>query len=59
MARHFGPQHIRNGYAAMGGSLKRPIYGGFNRQGRSVAESIQAERAKAAREARAKTKKAK
>lgn len=58
MSRHFGPQHIRNGYAAMGGSLRRPLYSGFNSQ-RTVAESIAAERAKAAREARAKAGKKK
>lgn len=56
MARHFGAQHMRNGYAAMGGNLKRPIYGGVNTK-RSVADAIAAERAKAAREARAKAKK--
>lgn len=56
MARHFGAQHIANGYAGMGNSLRRPIHSGINSQ-RSVAEAIAAERDKAAREARAKTKK--
>lgn len=51
MARHFGPQHIANGYAAMGGNKKRPHYSGFNSQ-RSVAESIAASRAAAARQAK-------
>lgn len=58
MARHFGAQHIANGYAAMGGSLKRPNYSGFNSQ-RTVAESIAAERARAAHEARMKAGKKK
>ena len=53
MAKHFGPQHIANGYAAMGGNKNRPIYSGFNSQ-RSVAESIAASRALAARQARIK-----
>lgn len=26
MARHFGAQHNKNGYAAMGNSKKRPAY---------------------------------
>lgn len=51
MARHFGPQHIKNGYAAMGGSKLRPIYSGFNSL-RSVAEAISAARAAAARQAK-------
>lgn len=29
MARHFGAQHMRNGYAAMGNSLVRPRYAGL------------------------------
>lgn len=52
MARHFGPQHMSNGYAAMGGSLKRPIYGGVN-SNKSVAQAIAEERARAARIAKA------
>ena len=56
MARHFGAQHMRDGYAAMGGNKRRPIYGGSNTK-RSVADAIAAERAKAAREARAKKNK--
>lgn len=56
MARHFSPQHIKNGYSAMGGALRRPIYGGVNGQ-RTVAEAIAAERNKAARMAAAAKKK--
>ncbi|MGL4649576.1 MAG: hypothetical protein ACRC1H_09220 [Caldilineaceae bacterium] len=56
MSRHFGAQHIRNGYAAMGGALRRPIYGGVN-SGKTIAEAIQAERRKAARIAAASKKK--
>lgn len=52
MAKRFTAQHMHNGYAAMGGSLQRPIYAGVN-QGRSIAEAIQSERAKAARMAKA------
>lgn len=53
MARHFGAQHIVNGYAAMGGNKHRPKYSGFNSQ-RTVAESIAASRNAAARQARIK-----
>lgn len=56
MARHFGPQNMRNGYAAMGKSKLRPVYAGSN-GGKSVAEAIAAERARAARIAKANTKK--
>lgn len=56
MARHFGPQHVRNGYAAMGQSAARPLYAGFRRK-RTVAEAIAAARRAAAREAAAKKKK--
>lgn len=55
MARRFGAQHMRNGYAAMGGSLKRPIYKGVNSQ-RSIAEAIAQERRKAAKQAAIKRK---
>lgn len=51
MAKHYGPQHIANGYAAMGGNKKRPIYGGFNRK-RTVAEAIAHSRAAAFRQAK-------
>lgn len=51
MARHFGAQHIKNGYAAMGNSLARPRYKGMNSK-RSVGEAIAAERARAARAAK-------
>lgn len=52
MARHFGPQNMRNGYAAMGGALRRPMHKGASN--RSVAESIAAARNAAARQARIK-----
>lgn len=55
MSRHFGPQHMHNGYAAMGKSPRRPMYA--NAAGKSIAESIAAERARAARIAKANTKK--
>lgn len=58
MARHFGAQHIKNGYAAMGQSLRRPIYAGVN-SSRSVAESIAAARNAAARQAKIKAGKKK
>jgi len=48
MPRHFGPQHIANGYAAMGNARRRPKYPGT--AGRSVSESIAAERARDAAE---------
>jgi RecA-family ATPase len=56
MAKHFGPQHMKNGYAAMGNSSARPIYKYANKK-RSVAESIASERAKAVRMANANKKK--
>ena len=52
MARHFGAQHIRNGYAAMGASMLRPRYAGLA-SGKSIGEAIAAERARAARIAKA------
>lgn len=55
MARHFGPQHIKNGYAAMGNSRGRPRHKGASN--RSVAESIAAARRTAARIAAASSKK--
>lgn len=48
MARHFGAQHAKSGYAAMGGAMGRPIYKGMNAK-RSVAEAIAHERNKAAK----------
>lgn len=51
MARKFGAQHTKNGYAAMGGSLRRPRIGGASN--RSIKESIAAEARKAARMAAA------
>jgi hypothetical protein len=58
MPKHFGPQNIKNGYAAMGGrgTLRRPIYAGVNSQ-RSVADAIAEARRHAAAEARRKVKK--
>lgn len=55
MAKRFGAQHIKNGYAAMGGSRLRPVYAGFN-SGRTVADAIARERAAAARAAKIKKK---
>lgn len=31
MARKFGPQHMKSGYAAMGGNKNRPIFKHANR----------------------------
>ena len=50
MTKHFTAQHVVNGYAAMGGSLKRPR---ISRTLRTVAESIAANRRTAARMAAA------
>lgn len=55
MPRHFGPQNMSNGYAAMGKSKLRPVYAGAG--GKSIGEAIAAERARAARIAKANTKK--
>jgi hypothetical protein len=57
MARHFGPQHMKNNYAAMGNNtIGKPNYAYGGRRNRSVAEAIQAERAAAARAAAIKRK---
>lgn len=56
MSRHFGAQHCKNNYAAMGGAIGAPNYGWMNRN-RSIAASIDAERRKAARMAAASKKK--
>ena len=56
MARHFGPQHCKNNYAAMGGAIGAPVYKWMNRS-RSVAASMAAEQAKARRMAAASKKK--
>lgn len=56
MARHFGAQHMKNGYAAMGGNLARPIYPGVGSY-KTVAEAVAAEKARAARMAAANKKK--
>lgn len=55
MAKRFTRRHTANGYAAMGGSLKRPIYAGMNST-RTIGEAIAAERAAAARAAKIKRK---
>jgi hypothetical protein len=55
MPKHFGPHNMKNGYAAMGNHPSRPRHPGMS--GRSVAESIAAERRKAAREAAARKNK--
>ena len=52
MTKRFTAQHIKNGYAAMGGSLKRPRYAGAS--GRNIREAIEAERRAAAKAARVK-----
>lgn len=51
--RHFGPQHLKNGYAGMGGAMGRPYYAGLTKK-RSVHEAIDAARRQAAAEARRK-----
>lgn len=56
MARRFTAANIVNGYAAMGGALRRPIYKNAT-SGRTIAQAIQEERARAARIARASKKK--
>ena len=57
MAKHFTIKgNLANGYAAMGNALGRPKYKGMA-SGRSVAQAIAEEKAKAARMARAMTKK--
>lgn len=48
--------NLRNGYAAMGNARGRPIYKGIN-SGRTIAQAIQEERAKALRMAAANKKK--
>lgn len=50
MARHFGAQHVANGYAAMGNALGRPRYAGV--RSRSVAQAIAAAKAAEARAAK-------
>lgn len=58
MSKRFSAQHMHNGYAAMGGAMRRPRYAGVD-TGRSIAQSIAAERAKAVRMANAAMKKKK
>lgn len=50
--RQFGPQHIKNGYAEMGGDKRRPHYPSV--RSRDLAASIAAERRKAANAAKIK-----
>lgn len=50
MPRHFGPQNAKNGYAAMGGAASRPRYSGLS--GRDLRSAIEAERRRAARQAK-------
>ena len=56
MAKRFGAQHGKNGYAAMGGNKSRPIYAYANRK-RSVADAIAHARNVASRQAAATKKK--
>lgn len=56
MARHFGRQHVRNGYAAMGNAMGRPMYKGINST-KTIAQAIAQERARAVRMAAAAKKK--
>lgn len=56
MSKRFSAQHVANGYAAMGGSLRRPCYAGVNKQ-MTVAESIARARRAAAMEAKRTAKK--
>lgn len=46
MARHFGPQHVKDGYAAMGGNLKRPIYSAHRKDKGTIKQSMEREAAK-------------
>ena len=52
MARHFGPQHMKNTYAGMGNHPARPRYAGLS--GRTIAQSIAREKKKAETAARIK-----
>lgn len=56
MSKRFSAQHVANGYAAMGDSLRRPRYAGVNSQ-MTVAESIARARRAAAMEAKRSAKK--
>lgn len=55
MPKRFGPQHLTNGYAALGNNRKRPYYP--SARNRSVKDAIVAEAARARRIAAANTKK--
>ena len=56
MSKHFGPQHGKSGYSAMGWALARPIAPRKKVSG-NVADAIAKERAQTARIAKANTKK--
>ena len=56
MTKRFTAQNLRNGYAAMGNALGRPRYAGVT-VGRSIAQAIAEERARAVRIANASKKK--
>lgn len=53
MAKHFTKRHVVNGYAAMGGNKRRPIYAGANNSKGDIKAAIEAEKRKAARMAAA------
>lgn len=55
MAKHFTKAHIANGYAAMGGSMRRPRYASTTQ--RNIKDAIAAEHRKAQRMAAASKKK--
>lgn len=55
MAKRFTCRNIKNGYAAMGGSMRRPKYASAS--SRNIREAIEAERRAAARQARIKSSK--
>jgi len=57
MAKRFTKRHTADGYAAMGGSLKRPRISGANASKGDVKAAIERERMKAARMAKASKKK--
>lgn len=53
MAKHFTKRHVVNGYAAMGGNKRRPIYAGTNSNKGDIKAAIEAEKRKAQRMANA------
>jgi hypothetical protein len=38
MARKFGPQHMKSGYAAMGGNMKKPVFKHANRASKQAGQ---------------------